>query len=211
MEEVAVAYAAFANGGFRISPYGIVSIKSREGEIIWQYEPGDESARVLSERTSLLMNAMLRNAVRAGTGTPLRSRFGVEFPMAGKTGTTQDYSDAWFSAYCPSLVMVSRVGCSIPALHFNSSANGTGSALALPLVALTLKKIQDDPALANKSLSLFPLPDQELENEMDCPDFRESDFIDNLMDILKRKEIDYEQAGKKAERRKRPLFRRFRW
>lgn len=211
MEEVAVAYAAFANGGFRINPYGIVSIKSRDGEVIWQYEPGDESVRVLSERTSTLMNVMLRNAVRAGTGTSLRSRFGVEFPMAGKTGTTQDYSDAWFAAYCPSLVMVSRVGGSLPAIHFNSASYGTGGALALPLAALTLKKIQDRPALAGKYITTFPLPDPQLESEMNCPDFRESDFLDNLIDILKRREIDYEQSGKKAERRKRPLFRRFRW
>ncbi len=211
MEEVAVAYAAFANGGYRINPYGILSIKSRDGKVLWQYEPDDESARVLSERTSTLMNAMLRNAVRAGTGTPLRSRFGVEFPIAGKTGTTQDYSDAWFSAYCPSLVMVSRVGGSLPAIHFNSSSIGTGSALALPLTALTLKKIQDRPALAGKYIASFPLPDPQLESEMNCPDFKESDFLDNLIDILKRREIDYEKSGKKAERRKRPLFRRFRW
>lgn len=211
MQEVAVAYASFANGGFKIIPYSIVSIQSRDGEILWQYEPGDESVRVISERTSSLMNAMLRNAVRAGTGTPLRSRFGVEFPMAGKTGTTQDYSDAWFAAYCPSLVMVSRVGGSLPAIRFNSASYGTGSALALPLAALTLKKIQNRPALAGRYITTFPLPDPQIENEMNCPDFRESDFLDNLIDMLKRREIDYEQSDKKAERRKRPLFRRFRW
>ncbi|MBN1143296.1 MAG: transglycosylase domain-containing protein [Bacteroidales bacterium] len=211
IEEVAVAYAAFANGGYRVNPQMILSIKTRQGEVIWQNELPDGKVRVLSERTSLLMNTMLRNVVRAGTGSPLRSRFGVEFPLAGKTGTTQDYSDAWFAAYCPSLVMVSRVGCSMPAIRFNSSANGTGSALALPLAALTLKTIQDNPVLAKKTVSVFPLSDQELERELSCPDFRESAFLDDLMDILKRREIDYEQARKKAERRKRPFFRRFRW
>ncbi|MBN1185311.1 MAG: transglycosylase domain-containing protein [Bacteroidales bacterium] len=210
IQEVAVAYSVFANGGFRISPQKIVSIQSHDGQVIWQNEFMEEKVSVLSERTSHLMNAMLRNAVRAGTGTPLRSRYGVEFPMAGKTGTTQDYTDAWFAAYCPSLVVVSRVGASLPAVHFNTSYYGTGSALALPLVALTLKKIQDNPKLSKRFITPFPLPDPELERQMDCPDFKETDLLDNILDFLKRKKIDYDKSGKRPERKRRPWFRRWR-
>ena len=130
--------------------------------------------------------------------------------MAGKTGTTQDYSDAWFAAYCPSLVVVSRVGASLPAVHFNTSYYGTGSALALPLVALTLKKIQDNPRLSKRFITSFPLLDTELERQMDCPDFKETDLLDDILDFLKRKEIDYDKSGK-PERRRRPWFRRLRW
>lgn len=211
IQEVAVAYSVFANGGFRITPQKIVSIQSHDGQMIWQNELMEEKVSVLSERTSLLMNAMLRNAVRAGTGTPLRSRYGVELPVAGKTGTTQDYSDAWFAAYCPSLVVVSRVGASLPSVRFNTSSYGTGSTLALPLVALTLKKIQDSPRLSKRFIAPFPLPDPELERQMDCPDFKETDLLDDILDFLKRKEIDQDKSGKRPERKRRPLFRRLRW
>ena len=86
------------------------------------------------------MNAILQKAVREGTGSPLGSVYGINMPLAGKTGTTQDYADAWFVAYNPSLVMVSRVGASLPSVHFSSGSNGSGSTLALPLIGLTLKK-----------------------------------------------------------------------
>jgi penicillin-binding protein 1A len=211
IQEVAVAYSVFANGGFRITPQKIVSIQSHDGQVIWQNEFMEEKVSVLSKRTCLLMNAMLRNAVRSGTGTSLRSRYGVALPMAGKTGTTQDYSDAWFAAYCPSLVVVSRVGASLPSVHFNTSYYGTGSALALPLVALTLKKIQDNPRLSKRFITPFPLLDPELERQMTCPDFKEPDLLDELFDFLKRKEIDYDKSGKRPERKRRPWFRRFRW
>ncbi len=210
IQEVAVAYSAFANGGFKIVPQKIISIQSHDGEVIWQNEAIEEKASVLSERTCLLMNAMLRNAVRAGTGSPMRSRYGVELPLAGKTGTTQDYTDAWFAAYCPSLVVVSRVGASLPSVRFSTGSYGTGSALALPLVALTLKKVQDSPRLANKFITSFPLMDPELERQMDCPDFKETDLLDDILDFLKRKEIDYDKSGR-PERKRRPWFRRFRW
>ncbi len=209
IEEVAKAYAVFANGGNRIVSYKIVSIKDSRDNIIWQRNTDDSGVQVLSGRTCTLISAMLRKAVQVGTGSALRSRYGVELPVAGKTGTTQDYTDAWFAAYCPSLVMVSRVGASLPAVHFNSGHYGTGSALALPLVAQTLKKVQANTALARKLITPLPLPDRDLVMEMDCPDFRENTFIDDLLDILREREIDYEKAEKKAGRKRRPLFRRF--
>ena len=131
IKEVAVAYSSFANGGYRIRPWCIRSIKTPEGEVIYSNEMTQEKVRIMTERSSQLMSAMLQKAIREGTGVSMSSVYGVDFPLAGKTGTSQDYSDAWFAAFNPGLVIVSRAGASSRAIHFNSGSNGSGSALAL--------------------------------------------------------------------------------
>lgn len=200
IEEVATAYASFANGGYKIDPQLIVSIKTSEGKVLWQNEFTASDERILSERTALLMNAMLQKAIREGTGASVYSVYGVKIPLAGKTGTSQNYADAWFAAYNPSLVIVSRVGASSPAIHFNTGSNGSGSALALPLVALTLKKAEADIYLFNKLNTQFPPLPAELESALDCPDFREKNFFDRLFDLLEEDEGNYEKAGKRSLR-----------
>ena len=210
IQEVAIAYSSFTNGGFKITPQKIVSIQSSDGEEIWRNEFLETKESVLSGTTGKLMNAILQKAVREGTGSSLRSGYGVNIPVAGKTGTTQDYTDAWFAAYNPSLVVVSRVGASLPSVHFNHSLYGTGSALALPLVALTLKKIQDSPRLKEQFITSFPALDPNLEWELDCPDYKEKDVFDDIRDIFKRKKIIYDKPDKRTERKRRAFFRRLR-
>jgi penicillin-binding protein 1A len=210
IQEVAMAYSSFANGGFKITPHKIVSIQSSDGEVIWQNEFPETKVSVLSERTGLLMNAILQKAVREGTGSSLRSGYGVNLPLAGKTGTSQDYTDAWFVAYNPSLVMVSRVGASFPAIHFNNSSYGTGNALALPLVALTLKKMQNTPGLMEQFITSFPELNPELEKELECPDFKEKEIFDDIRNIFKRDKVTYERSVKRAERKRKSFFRRLR-
>ena len=94
-------------------------------------------------------------------------------------------------------MIVSRVGASTPAIHFNSGSNGSGSALALPLVALTLKKAESDAVLMKMISKPFPGLPPELAGALDCPDFRDKTFFDRLIDIFKEDEINYEKAGKR--------------
>jgi penicillin-binding protein 1A len=193
--EVAVAYASFANGGYKISPQTIISIKSPDGKVIWENEFPPPEERSMSERSAILMSAMLQKAIREGTGASVHSVYGVKIPLAGKTGTSQNYADAWFAAFNPGIVIVSRVGASSPAFHFNTGSNGSGSALALPLVAMTLKKAESDPELLKELNTPFPdLPD-ELRDALDCPDFREKSFFDKLIDAFKDDEVDFDKAG----------------
>jgi penicillin-binding protein 1A len=208
IKELATAYASFANGGFKITPQNILSIKSSDGEIIWQNEFKDPKINVLSERTCLLMNAILQKAVREGTGSPLGSVYGINIPLAGKTGTTQEYADAWFVAYNPSLVVVSRVGASLPSVHFSSGSNGSGSTLALPLIGMTLAKIQTDPALRQQLSTSFPELLPELANEFDCPDYRDKNFLENVKDLFKRDKTPLEKAIRRTEMKKKSFFRR---
>jgi penicillin-binding protein 1A len=208
IKEVAVAYSSFANGGYIVTPQSIVSIKTSDGEILYQNDFSEARPWVLTERSSLLMNAMLQKATREGTGASLKTLYGVTAPLAGKTGTSQNYADAWFAAYNPGLTIVARVGASSPAIHFNNGANGTGSTLALPLVALTLRKVESDPETRRKFISLFPDLPPELKGALDCPDFKEDTFIDNFLDIFKKKEIVFNKDSAKAERRRKPFFKR---
>ena len=187
--EAAIAYSAFANGGYRVTPQTILSIRTSSGELIYENEFNSTKESVLSERSSLLISAILQKAIREGTGASMGSVYGIKFPMAGKTGTSQDYSDAWFAAFNPKLVMVARVGASLRAIHFNNGSNGSGSALALPLVALTLKKVQGNDTLGTQFETSFPELPTELKGALDCPDFKENNLFDKFMDLFQKKKI----------------------
>ncbi len=208
IKEIAVAYSSFANGGNIVTPQVIISITTSDGEILYQNDFSEVSRRVLTERSCILMNAMLQKAIREGTGASLKNVYGVTAPFAGKTGTSQNYADAWFAAYNPKMTIVTRVGASSPAIHFNNGSNGTGSALALPLVALTLKKIESDPGTRGKFSAPFPDLPPELQGALDCPDFKKDTFIDNFLNLFKKKEIVFNKDSVKAERKKNSFFRR---
>ncbi|MGB8490081.1 MAG: transglycosylase domain-containing protein [Bacteroidales bacterium] len=208
IKEVAAAYSVFANGGYAVSPWYIKSIKTPDGEVIFERENSDRGVRVITEKTCILMNAMLQKAITEGTGASVRSTYGVSVPLAGKTGTSQNYGDAWFAVYNPGLVIVSRVGASTPLIHFKSGANGTGSALALPLVALTLRKAQNDSQLRNLVSAGFPELPPELNGALDCPDFREKNFFDDLIDVFKGQPRPYRKEPSGTEKNIRSFLRK---
>jgi len=206
--ETAMAYSAFANGGYRIEPQIIISIKSPDGEIIWQNQFNNQKERVLTERSSLLISAILQKAVREGTGSALGSEYGINLPIAGKTGTSQDFSDAWFTAFNPNLVIVTRVGASSRAIHFNNGSYGSGSTLALPLVALTLKKVQDNDTLVHQLIGLFPDLPADLQGALDCSDFKEKNIVNKFMDLFHNKKIYRNEGTKGSNHKKKGFFRR---
>lgn len=205
--EVARAYSSFANGGLVTEPWLVESVKAPDGRILWQHAPAKEPERVLSERSSMLMGAMLEKAIREGTGASVNSVYGVKVPLAGKTGTSQNYADAWFAAFNPGLVIVSRVGASTPAIHFNNGSYGSGSALALPLVALTLKKAEKNREVMERiNVPFAPLP-PELAMALDCPDFKDKSFFDRLFDVFRDNNIDYRKESRRRRIIRGRIFR----
>ncbi len=194
MLETAVAYAAFANGGQRIQPNYIKSIRNASGELLYQ-APSPEKETVFAPATVASLTGMLQGVVQRGTATALGSRYGITTDFAAKTGTSQDYGDAWFAAYNPRLVLVSRVGAPLTAIHFNSGSEGSGSALALPLVGATLAAVNSNATLRKIYLQPFSAAATQTH---DCPDFRETPIFDKIFDS--KGEVSAEKQQKKAER-----------
>ena len=97
--------------------------------------------------------------INQGTGSRMHSRYGIQAELAGKTGTSQNYSDAWFIAYTPDLVVGTWVGARTPDVHFYS-ANGAGASLALPIVAGVVSGIEKDAPLRKRYLTRFGIPEE---------------------------------------------------
>ena len=159
--EVAGAYTTFANMGVRVEPRLIRRVETAEGQLLWESRPQREE--VLDERTSWLMLSMLRDVVDRprGTGHVVRAA-GLRraVPAAGKTGTTNDATDAWFVGFTPEIVTTTWVGFDEPKrLHYNAQ----GGRDAAPVGAAVLNRYYEDrPAPA-----VWPRPEGITEREVD--------------------------------------------
>jgi penicillin-binding protein 1A len=105
--ELTSAYAVLANRGIRNDPLFILKVEDKNGTLLEKNSP--RPTEVLPEETAAVVTSMLQSAMDHGTGTPARLR-GFTLPAAGKTGTMDDYMDAWFEGYIPSLVCGVWVG-----------------------------------------------------------------------------------------------------
>jgi penicillin-binding protein 1A len=129
--QMAGAYAVFANGGYKVSPYLIAKVTDANGKVLSQARPdraGVEANRVIDARNAFLMDSMLKDVVRAGTGVKAMALKRTD--LAGKTGTTNDSIDAWFAGYQPKLVAIAWMGYDQPK---NLGSRETGGGLALPI------------------------------------------------------------------------------
>jgi penicillin-binding protein 1A len=140
------AYAVFANGGYKITPYIVKQILAADGKVLAETphgQAGDESLRVIDARNAWIMNSMLQDVVRHGTA----ARAGQVLKrsdLAGKTGTTNDYVDAWFCGYHPTLVAIAWMGFDQPRRLGNGE---TGGRAALPMwidfMQIALKGVEE--------------------------------------------------------------------
>jgi len=129
--QMASGYAVFANGGYRVDPYVVKEIIDGRGNVVAKVDPpiaGESAPRVIDPRNAWLMDSMMKDVVRRGTAT--RALTLKRSDLAGKTGTTNDYVDAWFSGYNPDLVAVSWIGYDQPR---NLGRGETGGSAALPM------------------------------------------------------------------------------
>jgi penicillin-binding protein 1A len=126
------AYSIFANGGYRITPYIVRRIVDDKGMVLAAMQPtlaGDETLRAIDARNAWLMDSMMHDVVRRGTATRAAATL-KRSDLAGKTGTTNDYIDAWFCGYQPTVVGVAWIGFDQPKRMGNGE---TGGAAALPI------------------------------------------------------------------------------
>jgi penicillin-binding protein 1A len=130
--QMAGAYAVFANGGFQVTPYLIQKVVDSRGNVLTESKPqdaGDEAMRVLDARNAFVMDSMLRDVVRSGTGYLAGQKLGRR-DIAGKTGTTNDAMDGWFAGYGGDTVAVAWMGYDQPKSLGSREFGGT---LALPI------------------------------------------------------------------------------
>jgi penicillin-binding protein 1A len=129
--QMAVGYAAFANGGFRVSPYFIKRIEDEKGTILVQSEPvvaGENAKQIIDPRNAFLMTSMMQDVVQRGTATKAKQLGRAD--LAGKTGTTNNHVDACFCGYQPDLVAISWIGFDNPRPLGDKE---TGGHAALPI------------------------------------------------------------------------------
>jgi len=126
--DLTAAFAMFPNGGLAVRPRGIVRVIDQDGSVA--FDNPARADRVLSEDVAYQMVSMLEDVVDRGTATPARASYGIRFPVAGKTGTTDDFKDAWFVGFSSSIVAGVWVGLDQPA---PIGRNGYGARYALPI------------------------------------------------------------------------------
>jgi penicillin-binding protein 1A len=177
--ELVSAYSTFANQGVRLPPVPIRSIKDRNDEVLYTYEPVGEP--VLSTGMAYIVTSLMESVVRHGTAHIIQET--LNRPIAGKTGTTNDYNDAWFIGFSPELATGVWVGND---QDESLGVNETGTRTAIPI---WLKFMQE--ALKDVPVKSFPIPNDVTyvkinqktgeETSFDDPDGRFEIFLnDNL-------------------------------
>ncbi|MGH2567173.1 MAG: penicillin-binding transpeptidase domain-containing protein, partial [Bacteroidota bacterium] len=153
--EMTASFGVFANEGVRVEPFAVIRIEDKDGNVIEQNIP--EKSEVLSKETAYLMTNMLEDAVNDGSGVRVRNFLPFHFPAAGKTGTTNDYGDAWFVGFTPHLAAGAWVGFDDHRVKF-SNADGQGGRAAAPIFGRFMKYVYEDSTLA-LPIELFTQPE----------------------------------------------------
>ncbi len=169
--ELCGVYGTFVNRGVWTAPVYIARIEDKAGNLLYEYIP--TTREVLSEQTAWLMTYMLQAPTGpGGTAVALRgSKYGMTGEFGGKTGTTSNYSDAWFMGITPELVCGTWVGGEDRAIHFRNGDLGQGARQALPIYGLFMKKALADKG-AGVSTGPFPRPEAPLTVEIDCVKYK---------------------------------------
>lgn len=208
LKEMVLPYMCYANNGVLTRPYYLVSIKDREGRIIYEADPPLQE-RILPSDEAHLMSSMLTAVIQEGTGKRLINNYGLNTAIAGKTGTTQNQADGWFIGYNPRIVVGIRVGANNSRIHFNSTSLGQGANMALPIFGLFMQECLQSSTYDYWANLSFPVPPVDAQKELEVPAFKENiNILDRLtnqkLEKVKHKEADTEtdQPKKKGFFRK---------
>ena len=176
--EMVSAYTAFVNRGIRSAPLFVTRIEDNEGNVIAQFQP--RVNEVISEECANKMLYMLKGVVDGGTAGRLRFRYNLKGELAGKTGTTNNNSDAWFMGITPNLVSGCWVGAEDRDIHFDSMAMGQGATMALPIFALYMQRVYKDSQLGISESAVFNTP----EGFNPCSEGEVSETVNDIEEIF---------------------------
>lgn len=225
LQEMVCAYAEIVNGGRKITPYYLKAIESNSGQVLEEFQNIQPDEQVASPENCRIMTQMLKSVVNDGTGSTIRSVWGIDCDFAGKTGTTQDQADGWFVGMTPTLVAGAWVGGEDPSVHFRTLGTGAGGHTALPIVGQFFSQILRQGKFQNMKYSYFSSPSEESLAMMNIPPYREilevgiRGFIhdlfgrkDNHQDIKTSKQKPEEktmvESNKPNEKEKKPFWQK---
>lgn len=174
--QMVAGYSIFANGGYRVQPYFISRIEDVKGNVIMESRPelaGENAERAIDGRNAFIMTSMLKDVVKMGTAT--RAMQLGRTDLAGKTGTTNEFVDAWFCGFGTGLVAVAWIGFDNP---HTLGHNETGAQAALPMwisyMAKAMKGVEEQPMAVPEGVVQTRInPDSGLRD----PDGRFSEFF----------------------------------
>lgn len=180
--EMVGAYSTFANKGVWTEPVYITRIEDKNGTLIKEFKP--ETHDVMSEESAYVMLSLMKgvsdgawNACegkKIGTGLRIRAsgrEYGnIRYPIAGKTGTTQNNSDGWYMGITPDLVSGVWVGCDDRSIHFSTTNDGQGANSALPIWGYYMNSVYKNPTI-KISTGDFERPSTPITIELDCDKF----------------------------------------
>jgi penicillin-binding protein 1A len=178
--EMVGAMNTFADRGVYIKPVFVTKIEDKNGNVIEEFVP--EKTEAMDEVTAYKMLKLMEGVVESGTGIRLRYRYGYNNEIAGKTGTTQNQSDGWFMGITPKLTTGVWVGAEDRSVHFRSIRLGQGANMALPIWAIYMKKVYNDPSLGIKRSDTFSPPLKDISIEFDCEKANANSSSDNDFD-----------------------------
>ncbi|MEM5433674.1 transglycosylase domain-containing protein [Paraburkholderia diazotrophica] len=133
LKEMVSSYSTIANEGAYLAPMTVTRIEDRKGEVLAEFQPS-RADQVMPVASALTLIDTMRSVVNKGTGSAIRTRFGIRADVAGKTGTTQDNADGWFILMHPQLVAGAWVGFNDSRVTLRSDYWGQGAHSALPIV-----------------------------------------------------------------------------
>jgi len=158
--EMMWGYSMFPSGGFSTKPVYISRIEDKNGNVLARFDT--ERKEVISQSTAYIMSKMMEGPVDVGTAAGLKARLGVA-EMGGKTGTTNDNSDAWFFGFTPQLMAGVWIGCDDRFVRLESNL-GYGGQAARPIYEYFYQKVLSDKTLGIDKQAKFVQPES-LKNE----------------------------------------------
>lgn len=201
VREMAGAYSSYLNESTPTSPYFITKVEDKDGNPIATFKPKTYSEPAFSETTRQIMVEIMEETVNSGTAIRLRTTYGLNNEIAGKTGTTQNNKDGWFVGITPKLVTVTWVGADNHRLGFPNTRIGQGANSALPLFALLMQKMNANEDFNNLTRASFPPTSPQVREMMDCEFTKTENFIERLFKSGDKKRRENKKSDKKQEKK----------
>jgi len=173
LEEMVCAYSELVNGGLKITPYYLKAVESNTGQVLEEFKNVQSGEQVAQAENCRIITQMLKSVVNEGTGSSIRTEWGIDSEFAGKTGTTQDQADGWFIGMTPTLVAGAWVGGEDPSIHFRTLGEGAGGHTALPIVGQFYSQILHQGKFQRMRSGTFESPTDESLALMAIPPYRE--------------------------------------